>query len=460
MTHGHLVVIGGSVAGLMAAAAASDRFERVTVVERDQLSGSPEPRAGVPQGNQVHVILPLGLERMEEVLPGIRQDFVERGCLEFDQLATVPMMSESGWKVRVDSANAVAFRRPLFELVIRERVLALGNVSIRHGSARGFLLSDDRSRVLGTRLRDGSEIEADFVVDASGRRTKSPAWLQDLGFGAPTEVRANAYMGYATQFVRIPEGVLDGALGLVVHPEPGHHRGGVLLPADNGVHSLSAIGMMRDYPPREREGFLDFLDDARSPLLGEIARRSVPVSDINTYHQDGNLRRRWEDESLPDRLLVVGDASASFNPIYGQGMTLAASGGRLLKAALDTRSSLDALAHDVQGDLARVIDAAFSMSAAVDSMFEGSECTNFTPPSPEECAYAAAVEELATVDPEVALAAGMAAFYIDPEVLRTEAIQLRVEDWIDSERTTGGADPGRYPTEVRSTDSTAAAATF
>lgn len=455
MKNGNIVIVGGSVAGLMVAAASSDHFERVTIVERDRLTDSPDPRGGVPQGTQVHVILPLGLERMEMLLPGIREDFIDSGCLEFDQLAEVPMLAGLGWKIRVNSAKAVAFRRPLFELVIRRRVLALGNVEIVHGSARGLLLSEQETQTRGVRLRDGSELAADFVVDASGRRTKSPSWLQEHGFGGPVEVRANAYMGYATQFVRLPEGVLDGASGLVVHPEPGHHKGGVLLPADNGVYSLSAVGMMRDYPPRDRDGFLDFLDQARSPLLGEVARQSIPVSDIHPYHQDGNLRRRWEDAELPSRLLVVGDAAASFNPVYGQGMTLAASGGRALSLHLEAGAALDDLARVAQSELAQVIEAAFVMSAAVDSGFEGSDCANFTPPSEEEAAYAKAVDELATVDPVVALASGLAAFYVDPAALKTEEVKLKVKKWreaqaIQNEGSREHVESGRYPTTIES----------
>ncbi len=237
MTENHTIIIGGSVAGLMAAAAASARFAKVTLIERDVLPDGPEPRTGVPQSTQIHVILPLGLDRMEQLLPGIRQAFIDRGCLEFDQLAEVPTLGEAAWKVRVYSANAVAFRRPLFEEVIRERVLALGNVSIRHGSVRGVTLTADKSRVTGVALRDGSQLDADFVIDASGRRTRTPLWLQEAGLHSPTEVQANAYMGYTTQFVKIPDSALDGILGLIAHPEPGHLKGGILLPADNGVFS-------------------------------------------------------------------------------------------------------------------------------------------------------------------------------------------------------------------------------
>lgn len=448
MATSHLIVIGSSVAGLMAAAAASSGFERVTFYERDLLPGGPQPRGGVPQGTQVHVILPWGLELMEAVLPGIRREFLAEGCLEFDQLAEVPTMSETGWKLRVPSVTAVAFRRPLFEYVIRRQVLALDNVTVQHASVRGLVLDQDGATVTGVRLRDGSVVEADFVIDASGRRSKSSEWLRELGYQEPVEVRADAFMGYATQFVQIPAGVLDDVRGLISHPVPGHHKGGVLLPADNGVHQLSAVGMMRDYPPRDRQGFLDFLDQARSPLLGEVARRCVPVSEIKTYHQDGNLRRRWEETKVPARFLVLGDAVASFNPIYGQGMTLASAGADLLLKALRGDTTLDDLGLEVQQRLALVVDTAFSMSGEVDSMFEGSVCSNFEVPSTEERRYAEAVDQLTTVDPEVALAVGMAAFWVDPQALTTDAMRLKVKNWLAGDHEPGGLDARSYPPDV------------
>ncbi len=206
--------------------------------------------------------------------------------------------------------------------------------------------------------------------------------------------------------------------------------------------------MMRDYPPRDRAGFLDFLDQARSPLLGEIARQSVPVSDVNPYRQDGNLWRRWETADLPRRLLVVGDAAASFNPIYGQGMTLAASGGTALRAAIHADISLDELAGDVQRRLSMVIEAAFCMSAAVDSSFQGAQCLNYTPPSDDERAFSAAIEHLTTVDAEVALAAGLAAFYIDPDVLKTDSIKAKVASLQQPREHANGFGFGAYPRSI------------
>jgi 2-polyprenyl-6-methoxyphenol hydroxylase-like FAD-dependent oxidoreductase len=328
MRAGHAVVVGGSIGGLLAAGAAAAHFERVTVLERDRLEDRPVTRKGSPQGNQIHILLPIGEQYIEEIFPGIHRDLVAAGCEECNHSADTATFAPDGWRLRVDTelSDVVAFRRPLLEWIVRRRLLELANVDILHGNAVGLVL--ERGDVAGVRLATGETLRADFVVDAAGRGSRAPKWLRELGFDPPEEDEVRVYMGYATQFIRIPPGALDGGVrGLSAAPTPEHPIGAVLLPADNGVHSLAAIGVMRNYPPADREGMLQFLGRATTPLIGEIARASEPVSRVNVYKQPGNLLRHWERlERRPGRLVVVGDAVASFNPVYGQGITMAAHG--------------------------------------------------------------------------------------------------------------------------------------
>jgi hypothetical protein len=289
-------------------------------------------------------------------------------------------------------------------------------------------------------------------VVASGRRTRLAEWSAENGQAAPRESVANSYMGYATQYVRIAHRDLDGLAGLSAGPFPSRHRGGVLLPADDGLHALTAIGVVGDYPPRDRDGFVEFLDAAPSPLLGEIARRAEPVSDIYVYRQDGSLRRHWEEADLPARLVVAGDAVSSFNPIYGQGIALAAIGGAILAKQLAAGVDLDEVAVVAQREIAEFADVAFGFSASADASFDGTDCVGYELASEKERAYSEALSELATVDPHVAFTLAQAGRLLKPSTLTEPSIRSRVHRWQADGGVLAPADPRSYPDMVHSGD--------
>ncbi|WP_141015440.1 FAD-dependent oxidoreductase [Nocardioides sambongensis] len=329
-------------------------------------------------------MLPIGLENMERIFPGIRQDFLEAGCFEYDEMAMVVTMSPYGWRRRVASEEGVGFRRPVLELAIRRRLQGIDNVEFIHASVRGLQADPAKTRVTGVELRDGRMIEADFVVNATGRRTKAIDWLADLGFGAPKESHLSAFMGYSTQFVKLPEDAFLGdVLGVVAPPWPGHHRGVAILPADNGLHAFTAMGMAKDYPSRDKAEIVEFLESGMWPPAADILRRSEAVTEFTPYHQDGTLMRHWHSADLPERFVTVGDAVASMNPIYGQGMSLSAVAASTLQDALVAADDLDGVGARVQKELGPVIEAAFLLTAGADAGFEGPNgvTTTFREPS-------------------------------------------------------------------------------
>jgi 2-polyprenyl-6-methoxyphenol hydroxylase-like FAD-dependent oxidoreductase len=454
MRHEQAVVIGGSVAGLLAAAAAAEHFEHVVILERDRLEDEPVARKGAPQGNQIHILLPIGERLIEELFAGIHDEFIAAGCSECNEAADLPAITAAGWRLRVqlEIADVIAFRRPLLELVIRRRLLALDNVEIRQASVAGLVTDAAGEKLAGVQLDDGETVGADLVIDAGGRGTRTPKWLRELGFDAPQEDEVRVYMGYATQFVRVPDGAFsDGVQGFAAQPWPGQHCGGVMMPADNGVHVVTAVGMMKDYPPADREGMLKYLERAPTPLLAEVARRSEPVSEVHTYRQPGNLRRRWDElQNRPGRLVVVGDAVASFNPVYGQGMTMAALGATLLGRTLrEHGGDLDAVPPSFQAALAPEVEVAFGMAAGGDACYEGAELHNFTPPDEGTAAFLGRIGDLAITDAGVIEAIIEAFFYLRPEALASEEIQRKVAATPDQNGSAvAEIDPRRYPARV------------
>ncbi|MBU8819650.1 hypothetical protein KL864_27565 [Mycolicibacterium goodii] len=208
--------------------------------------------------------------------------------------------------------------------------------------------------------------------------------------------------------------------------------------------------MARTYPPREPREFLDYLRRASTPHIAEIAAISEPVGEINTYRQDGTLLRRWEEQaSLPDRLLVVGDAVVSLNPIYGQGMTLAAAAGATLQHGLDSSASLDELARHIQRQLAEIVNDAFRLTAAADASFAGAEWSeDYAPPSPDEAAFAHAIGVLSTQTPAVAKRVAEATDYIRPAELRQPDLVTAATTWLGGTRDVPPFDPREFPPSV------------
>lgn len=451
MRSDHAIVVGGSISGVLAAAVLAEHFERVTVIERDQLEDAPVARKGVPQGNQIHVLLPVGETMIQEVFPGLHEECIEAGCGEYNLAADAPVLTAAGWQCRVELelAQLIAFRRPLLEWLMRRRLLRLENVQIRHATVTGLLAGEDGADVTGVALKEAGELTADLVVDAGGRGTKSPRWIEELGFDAPEVDEVRAYMGYTTQYVEVPEDLFEGeTTGIAVLPHPGHPLGGVLTPADNGTYALTAIGMMKHYPPGDREGMLEFLDQLGSPLVAEMARRTEPVSEVRAYRQPSNLRRRWEElDRRPGRFIVIGDAVASFNPVYGQGITMAALGAKVLREALgDPGATLETMPAAFQEGLREGLDIAFATSAGADAFYEGAELQNFERPSEEEVHFAETLEQMATEDPAMVAAIMEASLCMRPEVLESEEVKSKTAAWVASEDRL--VDPLVYPTHV------------
>jgi 2-polyprenyl-6-methoxyphenol hydroxylase-like FAD-dependent oxidoreductase len=448
MKQGSVVVAGGGMSGLLAAAAASPYVDRVLIVEKDQVPDHPEPRRGVPQGRQVHALLAAGQDAMAQLLPGIVDDFEAAGALLVDSPADLAVFGSQGWAGRVRSGTrTVMMRRPQLEHVVRTRVLQLPGVEVVTASVAGLTASADRSRITGVRLLGDEILEADLVIDATGRVSRSPEWLRDFGYAAPEEKEMRSHIGYATVEVRLPEGALpEGVAGVLAHPHPGNCRGAAVVPADNGVYLIAGLGMLDQDPPRDVNGFLAHLDAAPSPIVGEVARKAEFLGPVVPYRIRGSRRRMWEElDRMPDGYLVVGDAVMAFNPLYGQGMSVAACEALALARTLEEGGAPAPAGRRAQRAMTAVIDTVFAMAVSTDGAYEGAELIGVQPPTPEEAAAGAVVSQLATEDAEVALATKRYAHYFDREALRTPGIAAKLAAWQERGRTVVHNDPTAIP---------------
>jgi len=319
------IVIGGSVGGLLAARVLADHCEQVTIVDRDRFPAVGEQRRGVPQGRHTHGLLAGGRRVLDELFPGISDTLITRGALDGDIIYGSRWFIEGSCLARRPSdVWGLRVSRPLLEGTIRERVVSLGNITALQDCAVEGLV-ESGGRVTGIRLGGASAIAADLVVDATGRGSQSPQWLEAIGYPKPEEVRAEIALGYATRLFRRRATDLDGDLAVLIPKTPNGKRGGVMLAQEGNCWTVTLYSHFGNYPTSELYGFIEFARTLPAPYIYDVICRAEPLCEGATARFPASLRRRYEKlERFPAGFLAIGDAISSFSPAYGQGMSCAA----------------------------------------------------------------------------------------------------------------------------------------
>jgi 2-polyprenyl-6-methoxyphenol hydroxylase-like FAD-dependent oxidoreductase len=370
----HAVVIGGSITGLATAKVLSSRFTKVTVVERDHLPDDAEFRAGVPQGRQLHVLLRRGLDLLEGLFPGFGDELRQAGAEELLWGRDLRWYHFGGWKNPNQSALSSIFgSRLLMESVLRRRLRSDGKVAIREATKVDGLLGDG-GRVTGLELDGGEKLEADLIVDASGRESKAVSWLEKLGQPRPAEQIVNANLGYSTRMYRRPPGFQPGWKALLVHATPPkHNRIGAILPAEGDRWQVVMCGVNGDYPPTDEQAFLEFAGSLPGGEFRPALERAEPLSSIYGYRRTANRLFRFDKlDTRLRRFVALGDAVCAFNPVYGQGMTTGTIGACLLGECLD-KYSLDEVAGPFQKRLSKALTVPWFLATTEDFRYPETE---------------------------------------------------------------------------------------
>jgi 2-polyprenyl-6-methoxyphenol hydroxylase-like FAD-dependent oxidoreductase len=430
----HAIVLGASLAGLLTARVLSETFDKVTLVDRDSLPDGPLPRKGVPQGWQLHGLHARGREILEEFFPGLTDELVAHGASLGDVQADVRWIND-GHRLRraISGMHGIAFSRPLLEYLVLSRVRALPGVTICP-PLDVLDLTADGDRVTGVQIRvrgtvgDGEVMAADLVVDATGRGSHAPVWLRNLGFSPPHESEIEIGVGYTTwEFPRAADD-LGGDIAAIITATVDNPRFGAMLACEGDRWQVTAGGYHGLYASAgDIREFRTFAAALPAPDIGDLVAEREPLAPGRLHRVASSRRRHYEKlRRFPRGFLVIGDALSSFNPAYGQGMTVAAVEAHALRDLLAGPTTDDDLAARFFRSAGRLIDVPWSIAGGSDLRLPG--VPGHRPLKVRIInSYVARVQAAAAVDPAVGLAFLRVANTVDrPDTLLRPSVALRV----------------------------------
>jgi 2-polyprenyl-6-methoxyphenol hydroxylase-like FAD-dependent oxidoreductase len=370
------IVMGASMAGLLAARVLAERFDEVVLLERDELPEGAAPRKGTPQAVQPHALLARGQQVIETLLPGFTDALLAQGGLTGD-IGQDAAFDASGQRL-VRSAlgiTGVLASRLAIEAEIRRQVRLLPNVRFMTGVDVLTPVHED-GRVTGVRWQPhggsdaGRTLAAALVVDCTGRGSRSPAWLREWGYEAPPEERVTIGLAYTNAYFRRDDAERPSPAVVIGAATPSQPRPSILIAQEPDAEGrarwvVGVGGYAGDHVATTREAMAERARATGQHEIAELAERGELIGEVMRYGMPHSQRRHFERLArFPEGYLAMGDAIASFNPIYGQGMTVAACEALALRETL--KRGTKGLARRFFKAAARVIDTPWQLAVGGD----------------------------------------------------------------------------------------------
>ncbi|WP_327387860.1 FAD-dependent monooxygenase [Streptomyces sp. NBC_01207] len=375
------VVLGGGLSGTLAAAALASHVDEVLILDHDVLPDEPKARRRLPHGDHAHMLWAGGADAMDQLLPGVIQECLDAGAHRIPVPTGMVSYAPAGWFRRSwePTHYLIGALRQELDLVVRRRVLALPTVFVRSG-VKAIGLVGNAAKVRGVRVRNEDQepetISADLVVDATGRGSKSPIWLEEIGGPRIREITVDAGVRYASRLFKAPAGADKDWPVIHIQADPRDDTPGrvaSIISVGGGRWHVSLSGTRGGEPTAEEDQFELFARNARHPLVADALARAEPISSIAVYGRTANRRRFYDRARLPAGFVVLGDAATSLNPVYGHGMSASALGALALRAVADSTSVLSPkFGLNAQRRIARPAADAWLLAVGQDRFYPGS----------------------------------------------------------------------------------------
>ncbi|MCU4767399.1 FAD-dependent oxidoreductase [Bacillus toyonensis] len=343
------IVIGGSMAGKFAAKALSTSFKEVIILEVGDKWDGKASRKRVPQSDHPHVLLKGGEKAIEELFPTITNELIKAGSIINNFTRDLKWHQFGLWKQPfIGEVHMIQQSRPLLEWHIQKRIDQISNITITYKTlVNGLLVDGKLNKVCGVKvkyLETGmqEEVHADIVVDASGFGSKSMEWLREYEIEVQEEkVRIDLF--YATKMFQLKENEELDCCNMLMSPSFPKNPYGVLIQTiEDNRYFVTFSGYANEKAPQTDDEFYDFAENLSISNVTEFLNKAEGITDIKTYKIPYQVRRRFDlVNNVPEGLLVVGDAQCRFDPVFGQGVSVAAMEAHQLQLLLQSRKQLD-----------------------------------------------------------------------------------------------------------------------